>query len=290
MDALRQEICTSLEIPRLNVCEDAQGHKYCTHECRTEAAEVFQTSLMPLKLDSPDLRMLIPTHEAANINIAEAEKEGQNVMLKELSTIEMITRLLGTLKQCDFEHQHLNRIAYMHYEPQPLLLEHQELQLEALRRLFPEYANTLLTTEGYLKLKGIVELNTFSTETHALIINFGEASEPQNDLPEDAESADAQQLGLHILMRDDVQIKGHALYRLGSLMNHSCDPNVGMSQPALTSKASWVALRDISIGEELLDSYVTLEEGAKHDRDERRQILFENYHFWCDCKLCASGK
>ena len=287
--ALQDEICTALEMPRLNVCEDTQGHKYCTPDCRTEALQYFQTPLLALPLDSPDLRMLLPTHSAHDINIEEAEKDGQTVMLKELSTIEMMTRLLATIKQRPFEQAHLDRIAYMHLEPQPMLLEHQQLQLDALRKLFPEFSNSLLTTEGYWRLKGIVELNTFSTETHALIINFGEAAEPQDDVPEDADESSAQQLGLQILMRDDVQIKGHALYRLGSLMNHSCDPNVGMAQPALTSKASWVALRDISLGEELLDSYVALEEGAKHDREQRRQMLFENYHFWCNCKLCASG-
>jgi len=289
LEGLKAEISQLLEIPPLKVCHDAQGNHYCSESCLNDARASYQRILQQLDKSSQELRMLLPT-QMAEINVAEAEKEGQTVMLKELSTIEMMTRLLATLHELPYEMEHLNRLVYVELQPQPLLLEHQQLQLQALRKLFPKFADSLLTEQGYLKVKGIVELNTFSTETHALRINFGETAAPAEDIPDDADEESAKQLGLHILMREDVQIKGHALFRLGSLMNHSCEPNVGMSQPALTSKASWVALRDISIGEELVDSYVALEEGATHDRDLRRQLLFTNYHFWCNCTLCASGK
>lgn len=291
LDGLRNEILTTLEIPKLKVRSDSHGHKYCGDECYHEAQRVLAPVLNVLSPNSPEMRMLFPSDTASeNFNVEEAEKEGQAIMLKELSTIEMMTRLLATLRDSPGDMEHVDRLVYPVFEPQPLLLEHQKLQLETLRNLFPEFRDSLLTEAGYYRLKGIIELNTFTTETHALKINLGEATAPDSDLPDEADPEGATQLGLHILMRDDVQIKGHALYRLGSFMNHSCEPNIGMPQPSFSSKAAWVALRDIAIGEELVDSYVALEEGEKHDRDLRRQILYENYHFWCNCKLCASGK
>lgn len=291
LEGLKNEILTTLEIPKLKIRTDNHGHKYCGDHCHDEAQRILAPVLRVLAPNSSEMRMLFPSDTASeNFNVEEAEKEGQAVMLKELSTIEMMTRLLSTIRDAPHDIEHLDRLAYPTWEPQPMLMEHQKLQLETLRNLFPEYRNSFLTEEGFLRLKGTIELNTFTTETHALKINLGEATAPDSDIPEDADPESATQLGLHILMRDDVQIKGHAVYRLGSFMNHSCEPNVGMPQPSFSSQAAWVALKDIAFGEELNDSYVALEEDAKHDRDLRRQILYENYHFWCNCKLCSSGK
>jgi tetratricopeptide (TPR) repeat protein len=295
-EGLKSEISAALEIPPLKVCQDSQGNHYCSSECRDEASRNFQKVLAEkIPVGSPQHRMLLPTHYSSEFNVEEAEKEGQIAFLKELSTVEMVTRLLAVVHENPSERFHLDRIVYRKLEPQPLLLEHQEMQLEALREVFPKFKDDLLTVEGYLRVKGLVELNTFSIETHALRIEMGETDNPEakpdaSQVPEGADEASAQQLGLHLLMRDDVQNKGHGLFRLGSLMNHSCDPNVGMAQPALNSKASWIALRDIMIGEELFDSYVALEDEAQHNRKQRREILHENYYFWCECSLCKSGK
>ena len=155
----------------------------------------------------------------------------------------------------------------------------------SVRRLMKE------AKEGFFKLKSIVELNAFYIECHALRIELGETNAPSDELPpEEAEEGTAQQLGLNLLMREGVGVSGHGLFRLGSLMNHSCDPNVGLSHPQITSRVSWVALRDISAGEELLDSYVDLEQSKDLSRDSRRTLLHDNYYFWCQCALCNSGK
>lgn len=292
-EQFRKEVCASLEIPPLQTCQDAQGNHYCTPSCRTEAHNSFQKTLGEKVAPGTDLhRMLLPSRYANEFNVQDAEKDGQIAFLKELSTIEMVTRLLAQLTQKGVQElEHYNRIAFVRLDPQPLLLEHERMQLDALRQVFPHFKDSLLTIDGYLQLKSVVELNAFSTESHALRIELGvDNNGPLDDMPADADESSAQAMGLHLLMRDDVQVKGSALFRLGSIMNHSCDPNVGISQPALNARASWVALRDISIGEEMFDSYVVIEEGAKHDRELRRQLLFENYHFWCNCSLCSSGK
>lgn len=292
LEGLKSEILHTFEVPPIKICKDSHGHVFCGPECQKENEKILKPVLDQLKPGSQEMRMLFPSDTASEtFNVEEAEKDGQAVMLKELSTVEMMVRLLGTLRAAPYDMEHFDRLAYPKLEPTPLLMEHQQVQLELLKKLFPEFSSSLLTNEGYFRLKGIIELNTFTTETHALRINLGAPTDGQDpDMPEEADPETAQQLGISIVIREDVQIKGHGLYRLGSFMNHSCDPNIGMPQPSLSAKAQWVALRDISIGEELVDSYVALEEGAKHDRELRRQILYENYHFWCNCKLCASGK
>lgn len=291
LESLKLEISQGLEIPPLKRTTDSAGNHYCSPDCKSIAHQTYQDTLNTrLAKDSANYKMLLPSHFSMQFNVEDAETEGQNLMLKELSTIEMITRILATLETNPKEMEHLKRLAYIQISPQPLLLEHEQLQLAALQEIFPKFKDEWLTESGFQTLKSIVELNTFSTETQALRIELDESSSPDSELPPDADPDQAHQLGLHILIRDDIQVKGHGLFRLGSMMNHSCDPNVGMSQPSITAKASWVALRDIALGEELFDSYVTLEEGSKHDREVRRNILFENYHFWCNCSLCASGK
>lgn len=75
---------------------------------------------------------------------------------------------------------------------------------------------------------------------------------------------------------------GSAVYHVGSMFNHSCAPNVHATWPSGTSSASFRALRDIHLGEELVISYIDTDMSY-----ERRQAsLLLNYGFRCECPKC----
>ena len=83
---------------------------------------------------------------------------------------------------------------------------------------------------------------------------------------------------------------GTALFEAASLLNHSCEPNLGV---ALSPGAhlSLFASRDVAAGEELTISYVD----AGLDVDTRRRALRHGYGFECRCARCdrdmrASGR
>lgn len=97
-----------------------------------------------------------------------------------------------------------------------------------------------------------------------------------------------RQLALHVEI-DDITVKGHALYRIGSFMNHSCDPNVGMVSPSFTSAAQWTCIKPISKGAELLDSYIPLQGDPTQSKKDRQHILNLHYKFNCHCSLCVQS-
>jgi hypothetical protein len=79
------------------------------------------------------------------------------------------------------------------------------------------------------------------------------------------------------------KITGSALYLMGSLLNHSCAPALGLI-PSGTSGASFVAVNDIDVGEELSVSYIG--DDNQLPGPTRRRLLLEKYGFYCNCPRC----
>ena len=94
-------------------------------------------------------------------------------------------------------------------------------------------------------------------------------------------------------LTNNVQLPGSgecAVYALYSRINHSCEPNVRVDLTA-DGALSVVALRDLQVGEEVLDSYLaemmTHGKGANAAvRLEMRRHLAERWRFECACALC----
>ncbi|KAF4673967.1 hypothetical protein FOL47_009885 [Perkinsus chesapeaki] len=87
------------------------------------------------------------------------------------------------------------------------------------------------------------------------------------------------------------EVTACALYELGSKMRHSCAPNVVYSSrrgsggsSVESSQGSFVALIDLPANTELRFSYIEPVAPACM----RRQLLLNNYVFYCDCPLCES--
>ena len=75
-----------------------------------------------------------------------------------------------------------------------------------------------------------------------------------------------------------------AMYETGSFANHSCDPNVGLRSPSVTSEVLWVAFKPIRKGEEILCSYIPTDLSTA----DRKEILLRSYGFECKCSRCSS--
>lgn len=78
---------------------------------------------------------------------------------------------------------------------------------------------------------------------------------------------------------------GSATYLLGSLLNHSCEPNVEPVFRRQDATVSFVATRDIDKGEPLFVSY--LDETLPFA--QRQEHLLFSYGFKCRCFKCAEG-
>lgn len=215
-----------------------------------------------------------------------------------------------------------HRLAYAVHVPDVPLLQHELRQISYLKEIFPGQSHrthvstprekrpwqltltvSVLTPENFKRLKSAVDLNAFSVETNNATIYLGFSSEVEGEAP----APDARlvllgrfpltnsfsyfqfrQLSVHVEVDDQKIVKGHALYRIGSFMNHSCDPNVGMVSPSFSSHAQWSLLRPVSKGQELVNSYIALGEDTQQSKEDRQHLLQLHYKFTCRCSLCTS--
>ena len=76
--------------------------------------------------------------------------------------------------------------------------------------------------------------------------------------------------------------RGSAVYLMGSMFNHSCDPNVDVTFPDNNALVSFVAATDIPKNHEITISYIDASAG----RAARQQQLSFAYGFQCTCPRC----
>jgi hypothetical protein len=84
---------------------------------------------------------------------------------------------------------------------------------------------------------------------------------------------------------------GIALYKPPAhSINHSCAPNAVqnflISQPGQPPRLFIRVIRKVASGEEVTIRY--LPEKSGQSRVERRQELYDQYNFWCNCEACAT--
>eukprot|EP01012_Entosiphon_sulcatum_P034209 TRINITY_DN4335_c0_g1_i1.p1 TRINITY_DN4335_c0_g1~~TRINITY_DN4335_c0_g1_i1.p1 ORF type:complete len:618 (-),score=115.00 TRINITY_DN4335_c0_g1_i1:13-1866(-) len=77
---------------------------------------------------------------------------------------------------------------------------------------------------------------------------------------------------------------GVALYLVGSFINHSCMPNVVMTQSA-TNEAVFVTAARVRKGEPLCITY-TPEDDMETPKPQRQNKIFASWRFKCRCVLC----
>uniref|UniRef100_A0A4W4GUJ0 [histone H3]-lysine(4) N-trimethyltransferase n=1 Tax=Electrophorus electricus TaxID=8005 RepID=A0A4W4GUJ0_ELEEL len=75
---------------------------------------------------------------------------------------------------------------------------------------------------------------------------------------------------------------GSAVFPDVALMNHSCSPNVIVTYKNTVAEVR--AVREISPGEELFNSYIDL----LYPTEDRNERLRDSYFFTCDCEECTT--
>lgn len=76
---------------------------------------------------------------------------------------------------------------------------------------------------------------------------------------------------------------GTAVFLVPSMLNHCCEPNVGVQFPSNNSTMQLQARRDIAAGEELKITYIDAGVGVA----ARRAQLQWGYGFRCQCARCV---
>lgn len=173
-------------------------------------------------------------------------------------------------------------------EPQPVCRAH---LAQHLRELQEETA--LLVSMGYVEFwPHAVKDRRVADACRAAVEAAPAAQRPAFLELEDAfASADGAQAGR--FLTNNVQLPGSgecAVYALYSRINHSCEPNVRVDLAA-DGALSVVALRDVQVGEEVLDNYLAemMTHGKGADaavRLEMRRHLAERWRFECACARC----
>lgn len=203
---------------------------------------------------------------------------------------------------------HLDRLTYLAYiSESPLVLpQHEQDRYQLMKALFPSLED-VLTPVNYMRLLSIINLNSMAITIHTPALKLTgeiteieqnaeldkqqktpnkqieqtEQQENENDLRVDEDAS----TGVEITLKSNPNkvIRGSALFKLASYLNHSCEPNVAPAYPNYgTNKIPFVALRDIARGEELLLRYDVMTD----DLNLRRKRLQDEYHFWCHCTRC----
>jgi len=87
-------------------------------------------------------------------------------------------------------------------------------------------------------------------------------------------------------------LRGTALYKIYSKMNHSCECNTenrGSSSGEHGAEVSVYAARDIAAGEEIMTSYLHMTNPRTVSRKFRQEAL-QQYLFECKCALCTGPR
>ena len=85
------------------------------------------------------------------------------------------------------------------------------------------------------------------------------------------------------LVKNGDPIEGCAILFTGTILNHSCSPNVDFKR--VGNSMHFITLRDIKAGEEICDNYVDIDLNKKR----RQRRLLDQYGFLCECEKCYSG-
>lgn len=98
---------------------------------------------------------------------------------------------------------------------------------------------------------------------------------------EDAETG----VQLEPCVNEKVTVRGSAIYRIASYLNHSCDPNLMALYPHLAGHVTaFIAGKSIKKDDELFYRY----DSTTENLHERRKNLHKLYHFWCNCSRCQA--
>lgn len=133
-----------------------------------------------------------------------------------------------------------------------------------LLKIFPQLETSILAPLNFKKLTSIIYLNAcfVQTESQSLLIEKNKK--------------------IRVSEIENKKVQTSSLYLIGSLFNHSCNPNLGIYSKTNSYDIKWVALKRISKGDQIFNSYISTDEPV----EKRRSLLLNHYNFVCECEKC----
>ncbi|XP_018006622.1 histone-lysine N-trimethyltransferase SMYD5 isoform X1 [Hyalella azteca] len=280
--------CADTALPAVLLCPGCQA-EYCSEECRREAWQQHHQLLCyaPSHSDHPLTRLLV-------------EWKQHHYPPETLSILLLARLLAGVLLSPDavtasaslarFCHASVSaRDAASHKLLGPEFVQHIHALRTLMAEVFPDpRLAEWMSEEGFKSLLALVGSN-----------GQGVASSPLarwvtrcDDLPlkgQDRDQLDAFIDNLYEKLDSTVgtflNTEGSGLYRLQSLLNHSCRPNAIVTFPHNSHTLQVRAVRDIAPGQPVFISYLD-DCTLARSRHSRRKTLRENYVFACACERC----
>lgn len=189
-----------------------------------------------------------------------------NVQLIDYSSAYMISLLAYLIKKDpSLWNESILRMTYSQEDVEREI----EPEIDTIRKILikfhPELSTSALTKENYKRLQSVIYLNGFTLDSKSVIILLKKKDE-----------------NIAVDLLDDKSVRNVSMYKIASLFNHSCIPNVGSLSPILSNCLKLVALREIKKGDELVISYTKTTEPLEY----RREVLLKHYQFICQCEKC----
>lgn len=256
----------------LKECTDSTG--YCSIECKEKDSSIFGANY----LYPPEDRYQAARHASDFISLCK-----DRGVISPILSAKFLARMvfdesakeMGNLKHYS-QWDHMERLHYIDLGKPSLVgsdsiwfakPEDLDKEAEMMFRLFgsvPRFdkcnssPNQVLSKERYNMLRGKFLYNAFG-------------------IPGDYE----KKSNVEYFKKDgNYSVIGAGLFHITSYLSHACNPNVSLSFEG--NILSLVAEKDLSVGEELLVSYIPVELSLK----ERRSLLKEKYRFHCKCDRC----
>jgi hypothetical protein len=206
---------------------------------------------------------VMDTADKGRCAVALCDLQPGDVLLLERPALILDTRLeyVGLFQAFGkASHEMQRAILQLQAPPVPMQQQRRE-RLEQQRLVYCQrYPDDGITTEISQQLWAILECNGVS------LFNYYDSSNHNNN------------------DKDPKQWMG--LFRQGSMLEHSCNPNVTMN----TTREGYLELiaeRTVAQGERLSFSYI---EGIfEKTREQRQACLWQEKHFWCACAKCNEG-
>lgn len=251
---LKENVLQSLNISRLLKTSHAQSQAhFCSDTCHNDYIQAYE--IQDSALSFPEITA-IPHSQKSFIHPIEH------------TTSNMIARLSHLIsKDSSLWFQTLRRMSYSEDISEFELTDTYRNIQYSLLNTYPTLKEIILNDDAFKKLISIIFLNGFNLDSYSTIIVL---SKPNDEVV--------------VELIPNVKVSSVSMYKVSSLFNHSCDPNIGSTSPILSNRLKWIALRPIKKGEEILNSYVQTE----HPYDVRQQLLKDHYKFECQCSKCKA--
>jgi tetratricopeptide (TPR) repeat protein len=263
--------------PNIKKC-DKCGLKFTNAEAEKAARDDWLSIICQGECGTDSrLKILLPSFFDKSYSF---EKEEYIPLYQDLSSLELLSIMIMKIsKDEDLWYNYFKFLVYAEKTPDRLMLDHEILHYTTLKEMFPSLS-WLLSEKNYLRLKEMVGLNAFTINTTSIDFVVSSRGEDLENIQLDVKPEVSEK-----------EVRCNAIYKAGSFMNHSCSPNVEIARPSWSTHVTWIALKDIKEGEELLCAYLPEVKGDEA-QEERRNLLFQKYGFLCqgECELCLYEK